>query len=211
MLPPVSFAALRRSVPIADRGHPIVAGLVLLLNQRQLLRLGRNQRKLVLLDRFLQPVAQVLLRKSRKQLLLRLLVLRHGHLRFKVRRQHFPQHRRRFRQPLDDGRVPAVKGLLRQPGHLVGVGVVVDELAGEGVDDFHLLAADDPVDAEVGRFRLVARLGRRHEGEARLVEPVRRRQALDRVLDAAADGAGGKGGREDLSGALELGLDECCP
>lgn len=196
VFPLLSFTAGRRSRAVASVGTgtdtaaaaAVAAATVRRAYHHQLLRSRRHQRELILLDRFLQPFAQVLLVEGVEQFLLRLLVLRDAGLRLAVAR--FDLVEARVRKPLNDGRVPSVERLLRQPGHLVRVGVVVDQLAGEGIDDLNLRAPEQPVDAEVRGLGLVARLRRRHQRQLGLVQSVRRRQALDRTLDTAADGTG---------------------
>lgn len=132
--------------------------------RHQLFRSRSDQRKLILFDRFLQPIAQIFFGKSGEQFLLSLLILRDAHLRLEIARFNIPE---RGQRKLADGRCETpIEGLLRQAGHFVRIGVVVDQLAGEGVDDFHLRAADHPVDAEVGRFGLVPGLGRCHQRQS---------------------------------------------
>lgn len=93
---------------------------------------------------------------------------------------------RNVRQSLDQRRILGKERLLGDARHLA-----VYCFAGQRVHHLDVLAAHHPVDAEVGRLDLVARLRRRDQRELRLVEDVRGRQTLDDRLDAAADGAGG--------------------
>lgn len=74
--------------------------------------------------------------------------------------------------------------LLRDARHLAA-----DGPARQRVDHLQLGVPDGPVDAKVRGLGLVARLRRGDQRQARLVQVVRRRQALNGLLDAAADGA----------------------
>lgn len=120
----------------------------------QLLRFRRNQRELILLDRFLKPIAKIFLAEGCEQFLLGLLIFWHTHLSLEVGWFYLTEaHGWKL---FNDSSKSSVEGLLRQAGHFVRVCIVVDQLASEGVYNFHLSAPNYPVDAEVRRFRLSA-------------------------------------------------------
>lgn len=110
------------------------------------------------------------------------LIVFYRQLRFAVITAH--RTHRNVGQSLDNRRIFGEERLLCDARHLA-----IDRFARQRVHHFNLLfTTDRPIDAEIRRFDLIARLRRCDEREFRFVENVRRRQALNDGLDATANG-----------------------